>query len=237
MSEAIDRPAAQDDPRPGTRIVDPKRKYPPCPPNAPQVPPGGFMQRVGRLMVGLSSWRITGELPDVPKLVMLAAPHSSNWDGIYGILGACAIGLNANWMGKASLFTKPVLGRLMKTFGGIPVDRSNPAGAVGQMAEEFAKRERMWLVAAPEGTRKKVPKWRTGWWHIARAANVPLFLVYFHYAEKRVGCGELFWTTDDMEADLERLYAWYAPWRGKHDKNALPKGRDPSEFLSGNPAA
>lgn len=206
-------------------------KYPNCPPLAPQVTSHGFLRTTGRALIGLSSWKITGELPNVPKLVMLAAPHSSNWDGIYGVLGACAIGLRANWMGKASLFQKPILGRLMRTFGGIPVDRSNPAGAVGQIAEEFAKRERMWVVLAPEGTRRKVPKWRTGFWHLARAAQVPLFLVYFHYPEKRVGCGELFYTTDDMEADLQRLYRYYAPWRGKDGKHALPAGMDPEALL------
>jgi 1-acyl-sn-glycerol-3-phosphate acyltransferase len=205
-------------------------KYPLCPPLAPQVSRGGFLRTTGRALVGLSSWRITGELPNVPKLIMLAAPHSSNWDGIYGILGACAIGLKATWMGKASLFKKPILGRLMHLFGGIAVDRSNPAGAVGQVTEEFAKRERMWVVLAPEGTRKKVHKWRTGFWHLARAANVPLFLVYFDYQRKEVGCGELFHTTDNLEADMERLYAFYAPWRGKGGKNALPATKNPADY-------
>lgn len=88
-------------------------KYPLCPPLAPQVKPGGFLQLTGRALVGMSSWQIIGELPNVPKLIMLAAPHSSNWDGIYGILGASAIGLRATWMGKATLFQKPILGRLM----------------------------------------------------------------------------------------------------------------------------
>jgi 1-acyl-sn-glycerol-3-phosphate acyltransferase len=206
-----------------------KQKFPPLPPLAPFVD-RPVLRMVGKTLGALTPWSIQGTLPNIPKLVMLAAPHSSNWDGVFGILGACAFGLRCNWLGKHSLFSG-VTGSLMRKFGGIPVDRNDPKGAVGQVAQAFAERERLWLVLAPEGTRKKVKKWRTGFWHIARAAQVPLLPVYFHYPEQHVGIGEPFMASEDLNADLERLYHFYAPYRGKGGKIALPEGMDPSPYL------
>lgn len=197
-------------------------KLPACPPSAPRLSGLALARWLGTLLVASSAWRVHGELPDVPKLVMLAAPHSSIWDGVYGIGAACALGLSASWMGKDSLFRGP-MGPLMRAFGGIPTDRSHPRGAVGQMIELFKHRERLWLVLAPEGTRKPVAKWRTGFWHIAHGAQVPLLCVYFHFPERVVGVGPLVHTSDDLDADLERLYAFYAPWRGRGGKSALPR--------------
>jgi 1-acyl-sn-glycerol-3-phosphate acyltransferase len=118
-------------------------------------------------------------------------------------------------MGKRELFVGP-LGWLIRKLGGIPVERSSTHGVVEQMASRFQRGEPLWLGIAPEGTRKPVKKWRTGFWHIARAADVPILPVYFHYPERTIGVGPLFYTSDEMHADLQELRAFYAPWQGKN---------------------
>jgi len=207
-----------------------KLKLPTLPARAPRMD-SSLLRWAGKACAASTFWSIDGELPDIPKLVMVAAPHSSNWDGVFGILGAAGFGLKANWLGKDSLF-KGVGGSLLRKLGGIPVDRSDPSGAVGQVAREFAQRDQLWLVLAPEGTRKKVKKWRSGFWHIATAAQVPILPVHFHYPDKRIGIGQPFMPSPSLDADLERLYRYYAPWRGKGGKNALPAGLDPQDFTT-----
>jgi 1-acyl-sn-glycerol-3-phosphate acyltransferase len=192
----------------------------------PQRAPGIRGQAVARWLASTiirnSSWRLVGEFPSLPKLVAIAAPHSSNWDGIIGISFAYALGVRATWMGKNSLF-KFGLDRLMRGLGGIPTDRSNPRGAVGQMAEMVrTTNEPLWLFLAPEGTRKKVPKWRTGFWHIASEAGVPILLVAIDYPRRTFVVGPLFYPTGDKERDLQALYDYYRPFQGKHGKSGLP---------------
>lgn len=192
------------------------------PPMAPRIAGQGFIRWIGSSVIRHSSWRLAGEFPQVAKLVAIAAPHSSNWDGIIGISFAYALGVRATWMGKDSLF-KFGLDRLMRGLGGIPTDRSNPRGAVGQMAEMLrTSADPMWLFLAPEGTRKIVPKWRTGFWHIASEAGVPILLVAIDYPARRFVVGPLFHPTGDKERDLQSLYDWYRPFQGKHGKSGLP---------------
>ena len=126
-----------------------------------------------------------------------------------------AIGIDISFMGKRELFVGP-LGWLIRKLGGIPVERSSTHGVVEQMAARFQRGKPLWLGIAPEGTRKPVKKWRTGFWHIARAADVPILPVYFHYPERTIGVGALFITTDDLDADLQRLRDFYAPWQGRN---------------------
>jgi 1-acyl-sn-glycerol-3-phosphate acyltransferase len=188
----------------------------------PRVPRRGspVLRLIGRALLRLSGWRITGELPNVSKLIILAAPHSSLWDGIGGVAGAFALSIRAHWMGKHTLF-RGWTGRLMRYLGGLPVDRSRAHGAVADVAQEFANRDALWLAIAPEGTRKVVPRWKTGFWHIARAAKVPVFQVAFHYPEKRIVIGPLYWVGDHLESDLERVQRFYQPWVGRGGKKAV----------------
>ena len=158
------------------------------PPAAPRSR-GRFGRWVGRSVLALGGWRVVGHLPDRPKLVILAAPHSSGWDAIWGLAAKLALGVDVRFMGKAELFRGP-LGWLLRRFGGMPVDRFAASGVVGQMAARFASDDKLWLAMAPEGTRRRVQRWRTGFWHSARAAGVPVVGVYFHYPEKIVGFGE-----------------------------------------------
>lgn len=183
----------------------------------PAIPqfPQNWRRRLCRWLVGLSGWKLAGEFPTVPKLVFIAAPHSSWWDGVWGLLFKAALGLDASFMAKQELFFWP-LGVLLRHMGGIPIERSSAHGVVPQMVERFATRERLWLGIAAEGTRKKVKKWKSGFWHIAREAQVPIMLIYFHYPEKTIGIGPLIDTTPDLDADMARIREFYVPWQGKN---------------------
>ena len=158
-------------------------------PAIPQFPQTAW-RRFCAWLVRLFGWKLVGEFPRVPKLVFIAAPHSSWWDGVWGLLFKAAIGLDASFMAKRELFAGP-LGWLLRKMGGIPIERSAAHGIVPQMVERFRQRERLWLGIAAEGTRKQVKKWKSGFWHIAREAGVPIMLIYFHYPEKTIGIGPL----------------------------------------------
>jgi 1-acyl-sn-glycerol-3-phosphate acyltransferase len=183
----------------------------------PQMPKfrDGWQRRSCRAVLRLGGWSLVGAFPDVPKLVLIAAPHSSWWDGVWGLLIKVAIGADVRFMGKQELFRWP-LGGLLRRLGGMPIDRGAAKGVVEQMIEQFQQRERLWLGIAPEGTRKLVARWRSGFWHIAHDAGVPIFPVAFHYPDKTIQLGPLFATTGDMDADIAGLRAFYAPFKGKH---------------------
>ncbi|TWG89522.1 1-acyl-sn-glycerol-3-phosphate acyltransferase [Luteimonas sp. J16] len=188
---------------------------PPLPASAPRVPPNRFTRWLGRTVLRLGGWRLVGEFPDLPKMVIIAAPHSSNWDGIWGFAAKLALGLEIRVLGKAQLFRWP-LGPLMRRLGVIPIDRSAPQGTVGQAAALIRASDRIWYALAPEGTRRRVERWKTGFWKIAHEAGVPILPAYFHYPERVIGLGPLFRTGDDMEADLAALREWYRPWQGRN---------------------
>lgn len=186
------------------------------PANAPRVPRNRFTRWLGRTILRLGGWRMAGGFPDIPKLVMIAAPHSSNWDGVWGFAVKLALGLDVKVLGKDTLLKVPLLGALLRRMGVIGIDRRAAHGVAGQMAEMIRDADRLWLVVAPEGTRKPVERWKTGFWKIASAADVPVLPVYFHYPDKVVGVGPTFALGHDMAADLARIRAWYRPWQGKH---------------------
>lgn len=180
----------------------------------PQFAPNAWRRLLGRLIAGCG-WTLSGELPDVPRAVLIAAPHSSWWDGVWGLWIKIAIGADVSFMAKRELFFWP-LGWFLRKLGGIPIKRSATHGVVDQTVARLRDSRQLWIGIAPEGTRRKVSKWKSGFWHIARAADVPIVLVYFHYPERTIGFGPLFHTTDDMHADLQRLREFYSPWRGKY---------------------
>ncbi|ANB19748.1 Acyltransferase family protein [Dokdonella koreensis DS-123] len=188
--------------------------WPAMPPSAPQHAPGPG-RRLARWLLERAGWRVTGTLPDLPKLVLIGAPHSSWWDGIWGLLAKVALGADIGFMVKRELFFFP-LGTVLRRLGGIPIERSATHGIVDETAARFRRSERFWLGITPEGTRKRVTRWKTGFWHIARKAGVPILPIYFHYPDKTIGIGAPFVPSDDLDADLTRLRAFYAPWRGRH---------------------
>lgn len=189
---------------------------PPLPPNAPRVKPNALLRWLGRAILRMGGWRMVGRFPDIPKLVLIGAPHSSNWDGVWGFAAKMAMGLDIKILGKDSLFRVPLLGAALRHLGVIPVDRSAAQGVVEQAAAMIAQAEKFWFGLAPEGTRKPVDRWKPGFWRIAKAADVPVLPAYFHYPEKIIGIGEPFRLSDDMNADITRIRTWYRPWQGKH---------------------
>lgn len=183
------------------------------PPNMPHLR-DGWQRKVCRAALRLTGWSLVGEFPDVPRAVLIAAPHSSWWDGFWGLLLKVAIGADVHFMGKQELFRGP-MGGLLRRLGGMPVDRFATRGVVEQMVDHYRQRDAFWLGIAPEGTRKRVARWRSGFWHIARSAGVPIVTAYFNYPDKTIGIGPLFHTSEDMDADLQRLRTFYAPFKGK----------------------
>ena len=189
---------------------------PAIPPNMPQVAPQRrFSRWVGRKVLRLGGWRVVGNIPDIPKLVLIAAPHSSNWDGIWGMAAKMALGFDVRLLGKDTLFWWP-LSIVLRRLGVIPLDRSNPQGVVEQAIELIGNSPRMWFALAPEGTRKAVDAWKGGFLKIAHGAGVPVLMAYFHYPERIIGIGPLFHTTGDLPADMAAIRAWYRPWQGKN---------------------
>lgn len=154
-------------------------------------------------------WTVEGRAPEPRKFVVIAAPHTSNWDFVYFIGAADQLNLDLSFVGKKSLFRWP-FARLMRDMGGIPVDRTKSTNYVDTMVREFARREEFMLTIAPEGTRGRTSGWRSGFYHIALGAGVPLVCGFMDYRRKAVGLGMTFWPTGDYEADLKTLFDYYA---------------------------
>ena len=188
------------------------------PPSAPRMPRNRFIESLGRAILRAFGWRMVGGFPDIPKAVVIAAPHSSNWDGLLGFGAKFGMGVKLSILGKDALIRIPLLGRILRWQGVIPVDRSAPHGVVGQAAQAIRDADRMWYAIAPEGTRRWVERWKPGFWHIARNAGVPVIPAYFDYANKVIGIGPPFELSDDMQADIARIQRWYKPYKGRnHD--------------------
>ena len=189
----------------------------PLPPRAPRH--GNALTRwIGRSVLRLGGWRVEGEWPDVDQLLIIAAPQSSAWDGIWGLAAKLALGVELRIMAKAELFrglSGLLLGPLLRWFGAMPIDRHAASGVVGQSVAAFRSHPTFWLLLAPEGTRRRVQRWRSGFWHIAREAQVPVLCAWFHYPERLIGIGQVFHTSEDLDADMAALREYYRPYVGK----------------------
>jgi 1-acyl-sn-glycerol-3-phosphate acyltransferase len=155
----------------------------------------------------LCGWRMEGSLPDLPKMVVTAAPHTSNWDFLVGLGAMYAAGFRVSFLGKHTLF-RPPLGWFMRWVGGRPVDRSSSRGVVAETVAQIQAADRFILALAPEGTRKRVVEWRTGFWRVAKDANLPIVLGYFDYGTRTVGFGPMIWP-GELESDLRAIQAFY----------------------------
>lgn len=164
---------------------------------------------VGRVGMRLIDWRVEGNLPDLPKLVIIVAPHTSNWDFFVAILHDFALDLKVSWWGKDSIFVWPV-SLLLRRLGGIPVRRSASHNAVSQIVQAFAHREQLVFALAPEGTRKKVTAWRSGFYYIAQGARVPIVMVALDYGRHRLIFSDALWPTGDYEIDLAAIKTFFA---------------------------
>ncbi len=161
-------------------------------------------------------WRIEGSLPaGAVKSVLIAAPHTSNWDLPYTLMVAFELRLNIYWMGKASIFRWP-FGPVMRWLGGIPVNRETSNNLVAASAAAIVAADGpLQLVVPPEGTRGKTRHWKTGFYYIALQAKVPIVLAYMDYERKLSGLGPVFTPTGDIEADMAEIKRFYAPFKGR----------------------
>ena len=187
------------------------------------VPPGPVARMVRRLLLAMyraRGWRALGQVPEPRRFILIAAPHTSNWDFV-NFLGLTAdLGLRAHFMGKLSLFKWP-LGGFMKQMGGVPVDRRGGGNVVEQMVAEFARRAEFMLTVAPEGTRGRTTKWRTGFYQIALAAKVPMVVGFMDYGTKTGGLGPLIWPSGDFRADMLKVLEVYRTCIPKFPERAV----------------
>jgi 1-acyl-sn-glycerol-3-phosphate acyltransferase len=175
-----------------------------------------MLSRLSALILRLWGWKITGQYPhEIKKVIVIAAPHTSSWDFPIGVLVNSAWKCNANYVGKHTLFGPP-FGFFFRWLGGIPVDRSKSHNFVAAMVDVFKTNERVHLVIAPEGKRKKVDKLKTGFYHIARLADVPICMCTFDWEHKIVHFDpQFFHTTSNEEADLAWVWNYYKGVKGK----------------------
>jgi 1-acyl-sn-glycerol-3-phosphate acyltransferase len=163
---------------------------------------------LSRAALSVAGWTFRGGLPDAPKFVAAVAPHTSNWDFVVGVLARRAVGLDAHFLGKHTLFTPP-LGWLMRWLGGTPVRRDVPGGVVRQVVETIREHDQFVLGLAPEGTRRRVEAWRTGFYYIALEAGIPIAPVALDYGRKQVVAGPPLLPSGDIEADLDELQRFF----------------------------
>ena len=165
----------------------------------------------------LAGWKVSGQLPaNDRKCVLIAAPHTSNWDLPYTLMVAFALRLNIYWMGKEQIFRPPFRG-LMMWLGGLPVRRESANNLVAASITALQEADGpVQLVVPPEGTRSKARYWKTGFYYIAVGAQVPIVMAYMDYERKISGLGPVFEPTGDIEADMVTIKAFYAPFKGKN---------------------
>lgn len=187
-------------------------RVPALPPSMPRR--GNAVSRaLGLALLALGGWRIEGEFPDRPKMVAIVAPHTSNWDFIVGISAVYALGLRVQFLGKHTLF-RPPLGWLMRWMGGIPVNRQAPQGFVPQAVKAIGDADAILLAITPAGTRSSSKPWKSGFYHIAHAARVPILPVAFDGARRTIRLFAPVETTGDYGRDLPQLLALYNGIRG-----------------------
>lgn len=167
------------------------------------------MKFLSKLYLKLIGWKIVGTVPDhVKQCVMIAAPHTSNYDYPIAMAVFYALRIKIRFLGKKELFRFP-LGILMRATGGIAVDRSKHNNLVEYMISLFDSHERLVMLIPPEGTRKKVKEWKMGFYHVALGANVPIMLGYLDYKNKIAGMENLFYPTGDVEKDMTNIKEFY----------------------------
>ena len=177
----------------------------------------------------LNGWKMRGDWPALDKVVLVAAPHTSNWDGLNMLAAAGYYRVRLRWMGKKSLTEGP-FGWLIKRLGCVPIDRSGSHDVVNAMCAQFASEKKMVLAISPEGTRGLVGEWKSGFWHIARAADVPLVLSVLDYGKKCVTLPAVIHPSGDFDADLALIRGHYVDAVGKNRRQFVAPGggRNPS---------
>jgi len=189
----------------------------------PRVPKGGnaITRGLGRVILRLMGWRVTGMLPDEPRLIVIAAPHTSNWDWAIAMAALLALGLRINYMIKDSVFWWP-LSVLLHATGGLATNREAPAGLVEDLAARVLHTAEIILVITPEGTRARVEHWKTGFLRIAELAHLPVVQVSWDYPSRTITLGPVAELSGDHEADIARIRAYYRRFTGRNPENQSP---------------
>lgn len=197
------------------RLLPAAATLPDLPPSVPRGHYPRWMRVAGRLLLRALGWRFAGGLPDRPRMVLIGAPHTSNWDGVVGLAAAAACGIGFHVFAKRQLFVGP-LGWLLRAFGGVPVDRSAPGGLVRRAVARLDQGGPVAVAITPEGTRGRVDQWKTGFHRIAREAGVPIAVVALDWGRREVAVVGTLEPSANLEADLGAIGALLTGVRGRH---------------------
>ncbi|NWF63078.1 MAG: lysophospholipid acyltransferase family protein [Chloroflexi bacterium] len=188
--------------------------------NTPIISP--FLRLFSNLIMRLTRWRVEGKLPDIPKYVLIGAPHTSNWDFVLFLGIIFRLKISVRYMGKAELF-RPPFGWFFYWCGGIPVDRKKSVGLVEQMVEACNQSDKFILVIAPEGTRYQVHEWKRGFYHIAKSAHIPIVTAKVDGINKTAHVGGMFQPGEDIEADMNAIQATFSGMTGINPRKKMNK--------------
>ena len=180
-----------------------------------------MLKGLAKLLLKVGGWTCIGDRPDEPRAVIIAAPHTSNWDGFWALVYKVAVGLDIRFFAKHSLFWFP-LGTLLRSLGALPLDRSKAASAVRQAVSMFESQDCFYFALAPEGTRSLEAGWKSGFYRIAQDAGVPVLFGALDYARKQIGIAGRLDLSDDVEADMKQCADFYADIKGRWPAKASP---------------
>ncbi|TDJ32313.1 MAG: acyltransferase [Gammaproteobacteria bacterium] len=183
-----------------------------------------ILKPIAKCILKLTGWTSTGQVPDLDKAIFIAAPHTTNWDAFWLIVYKVSMDVKLRFLAKHTLFWWP-LGSLLSWFGAMPLDRGSASSTVQQMVDAFEKEDHLFLALAPEGTRKWKPYWKTGFYQISLAANVPIVFAYIDYSSKKMGIGPALIPGGDIDQDMAVIRKFYEPFVPRH-----PALRGPVEF-------
>lgn len=181
---------------------------------------------LGRLVMSVFGWKVKGHRPDAKKYIIVAAPHTSNWDLIFFLGAAFTLRIKVSWLGKKNIFV-PVFSSLFRSLGGIPVDRSQTSNRVKNLAREIDKMDRIALGIAPAGTRSRTEYWKSGFYWVALECDIPIVCGYLDYSKKEAGLGLSIFPCGDLQSDMEKLRNFYGDIAAKFpEKKSLIRAKD-----------
>lgn len=180
-----------------------------------------ILRQVAKLLLWLGGWTAVGKVPDLHKAVLIAAPHTSNWDGFWAIVYKIHVGLDLRWFVKDTMFWFP-MSALLRSFGAIPLDRKRAKSAVTEAIAAFDDNEYFYFGLAPEGTRSKTKGWKSGFYRIAEGANVPVVIGFLDYGQRRLGIGPAVTLTGDKQVDMGILHSYYSSISGRWPDKSSP---------------
>lgn len=183
------------------------------------------MQSLAKKLLNMIGWKVVGNYPDVKKFILIVAPHTSNWDFVIGIIARFAMGRKVYFLAKHQLFN-PLSGWFFKSLGGFPVHRGKKHDLVEQVVSEFQQHDEFILGITPEGTRSPVTRWKTGFYHIACKAEVPIVMVGFDYQKKEMAIQQPVYPSGDIEKDFSKITAYFSTVKGRYPKT-IPEYQPP----------